>query len=77
MERGFTRTTKMVTIAKDVLPNINRTQAVKITPAVTEWSRLLLCDVVCSERVTVCHATERTIRSLPRVTWMHSAFLTL
>jgi len=36
---------------KDVLPNINRTQAPEIPPAATEWSCLLLNDVICSERV--------------------------
>jgi len=51
-----------MTRAKDVLPNINHTQAAEITPAATEWSRLLLNDVVCSERVTMCHAAEWTDR---------------
>jgi len=37
-----------MTRAKDVLPNINCTQAAEITPAATEWSRLLLHDVICS-----------------------------
>jgi len=37
-----------MTGAKDVLPNTNRTQAAEITPAATEWSRLLLRDVICS-----------------------------
>jgi len=48
-----------------VLPNINRTQATEITLAATEWSRLLLHDVVCSERATMHHAAEWTIRLLP------------
>ena len=52
--------------ANDVLPNINRTQAATYRshfaravcalpspPAATEWSRLLLNDVICSESVTV------------------------
>jgi len=52
---------------KDVLPNINCTQAatyitpgprclctaITPLPATTQWSRLLLRDVICSERVTV------------------------
>ena len=67
------------TRAKDVLPNINRTQAAEITspPAATEWSRLLLRDVICKDRVTVCHAAEWTIPSLPGVMGVHSAFLSL
>jgi len=37
---------------KDVLPNINRTQAAEITPpTATEWSYLLLHDVTCIDRV--------------------------
>jgi len=34
---------------KGILPNKNRTQAAEITPpAATEWSRLLLHDIICS-----------------------------
>ena len=43
-------------------------------PAATEWSRLLLHDVICSDRVTVRHAAELTIPSLPGVMGVHSAF---
>jgi len=41
------------TRAKDVSSNINRTQAAEITPppAATEWSCLLLRDLICSKRV--------------------------
>ena len=46
------------------LPNINRTQAAEISPTVTGWSRLLLRDVVCSERIARRHAAERIIQSL-------------
>ena len=52
----------------------NRTQAVKITPAAMEWSRLLLHDVVCSECVTMHHAAELTIRLLPGMMGVHSTF---
>jgi len=62
------------TRAKHVLPNINRTQSPKSPPAATQWSRTLLHDVICSERVTVRHATERTIPSLPGVMGVHSSF---
>jgi len=46
------------TRAKDVLPNINRMQAATSVLshhplAATEWSHLLLHDVVCSERITI------------------------
>jgi len=39
-----------------------------------EWSRLLLHDVIYSDRVTVRHAAELTIPSLPGVMGVHSAF---
>jgi len=40
------------TRAKDVLPNIHRTQGrPKSPPTATEWPRLPLRDVICSERV--------------------------
>jgi len=44
------------TRAKDVLRNINRTQAAEITrlPAATEWCRLLLHDVICNKHVPFC-----------------------
>jgi len=45
------------TAAKDVLPNITtRSRAVQCTPIPptrTEWFRLLLRDVICSQRITV------------------------
>ena len=41
------------TRAKDVFQNINHTQATKTTA--TEWSRLLLLDVICSVRVSFHH----------------------
>jgi len=55
------------TRAQDVLPNINHMQAAKIPPpqTATEWSSLLLCDVVCNEHGTMHYAAELTIRSLP------------
>jgi len=49
--------TQTKTRAKDVLPNINRTQAAEITP-VTEWPRLLLTDVICSECILFHHRWE-------------------
>ena len=52
-----------------VLPNINRTQATEITLAATEWSRLLLHDVVCSERVP--------FRRCREVSGVHNTFLSL
>jgi len=45
--------------------------------AAMEWSCLLLHDVVCSERVTMRHAVEQTIRLLPGVIGVHSAFCPL
>jgi len=64
--------------ASDVLHQTqNARRPPKSPPAVTEWSSLLLRDVVCSERVTVRHAAERTIRSLPGVMEVRSAFLSL
>jgi len=33
----------------------------KSPPAATEWSRLLLRDVVCSQRVTMRHAVQWTV----------------
>ena len=53
------------TRAKDLLPNINRTQAARITPVRDGMFPSLLRDVVCSERITMCHAAEWTIHSLP------------
>jgi len=43
----------IVTRAKDVLPKINRMQAAEITPPppATQWSRLLLYYVICSQRL--------------------------
>jgi len=41
--------TKSKLEAKYVSPNISRTQAAEIIPGATEWSRLLLSDVVCRE----------------------------
>jgi len=59
---------------RNQLPGSDRTPS----PAATEWSRLLLRDVVCSERVAVRRAAERTIPSLPgRVMGVHSVFLSL
>ena len=52
----------------------NRSQDSEITPAATEWFPLLLNDVICSDRVTMRHAAERTIPSLPGVIGVHSAF---
>ena len=49
----------------------------KLPPAAMQWSRLLLRDAVCSERVTMRHAAEWTIRSMPGVMGVHSAFLSL
>jgi len=49
----------------------------KLPPAAMEWSRLLLRDAVCSERVTMRHSAERTIRSLPGVRGVHGTFLSL
>jgi len=59
------------TRAKDVLPNIDRTQVAEITPprAATEWSRLLVRYVICSERVL--------FRRCRGVMGVHSAFLSL
>jgi len=47
------QTEKMTTRAKDVLPNIDHMQTAEITPppAATEWSRLLVRYIICSERV--------------------------
>jgi len=41
--------------AKDVLSNINCMQATALPspPAVTEWSRLLVLEVICSMHVTM------------------------
>jgi len=46
--------TNIKTRAKDVLPNTDHMQAAEITPpplAATEWSRLLVRDVICSKRI--------------------------
>jgi len=51
--------------------HIDRTQAAEITPAATEWSRLLMRDVICSERVPFRHCRgwwECTARFLSLVT---------
>jgi len=40
-------------------------QAAQNHPGSDEWFPLLLSDVLCSERVTMRHAAEQTIRSLP------------
>jgi len=56
---------KEKTSAKDVLPKINCTQAPKITPAATEWSRLLHY-VICSEHIPFCRCRG--------MTGVHSAF---
>ena len=56
----------------------NRTQAIEITPAATEWSHLLLHAIICSERVTIHHTAEWTIPSLPWGGWECTArFLSL
>jgi len=54
-------------------------QAAEITPppAATEWSCLLLPDVICSNRVIMRHATEQTILSLLGVIGVHRPFLSL
>jgi len=49
----------------------------KSPPSATQWSRLLLNDVICSDRVTMRHAAERTIPSLPGMMGVHSVFLSL
>jgi len=36
-------------------------QTTEITPTQQEWSRLQLHDIVCTERITMCHAAESTI----------------
>jgi len=63
------------TRAKDVLPNINRTQAAEITPAATEWFRLLL--VACSSRRynVSCNRTDHSVAA--GVLEVHSASLSL
>jgi len=50
---GYGQSVLVRTRAKDVLPN--RTQAPKSPPAATEWSHLLLKDVICSDRVPFRH----------------------
>jgi len=53
--------------AKDVLPNMHRPQAAEIAPpAWTEWSRLLVRDVIFSESIP--------FRCCREVTGVHSAF---
>jgi len=55
---------------------VHPTQPVEIfgnVPAAKEWPRLLLSDVVCSERVTMRRAAELTIPSLPGVMGVFSA----
>jgi len=49
----------------------------KLPPAATEWSRLLLSDVVCSEHVIIRRAAKWTIPSMPGVMGVHSAFVIL
>jgi len=56
--------------ATNILPNINRTHAPPNHPlAATEWSRLLLHDVICSQRVP--------FRRCRVVIGVHSTFLSL
>jgi len=56
---------------------IARRQPKSSSPAAMEWFRLLLHDVICSERVTMRLRAERIIPSLPVVMGVHSAFLSL
>jgi len=48
------------------LPNKLHAGPRNYSPAAMEWSRLLLCDVICSERIPLCHCQ--------RVMGVHSTF---
>jgi len=59
----------IVTRAKGLLPNLDCTLSAEISPppAATEWFRLLVRDVICSERVP--------FRLYGEVIGVHSAFV--
>jgi len=46
------------TRAKNVLPNKPHAGHRNHPPAATEWSHLLLCDIICSERIPLCQCRE-------------------
>ena len=65
LSRSKVLVNEVITTAKDVLPNKPHSGRRNHPLAAMEWSRLLLHDITCSDHVTMRHAAEQTIASLP------------